>query len=40
MLRSLLRERDSEKQRAEEQSKRADDLYLENLRLRVELARH
>lgn len=61
MLRSLLRERDSVKQHAEEQSKkakeqeilarekaalaaqqakRADDLYLENLRLQVELARY
>jgi transposase len=39
-LRSLLRERDSEKQRAEEQSKRADELYLENLRLQMELARY
>jgi transposase len=40
LLGSLLRERDSEKQRAEEQAKRADELYLENLRLQVELARY
>src|SRR5271157_273391 len=40
MLHLLLRERDSEKQRAEEQCQRADELYLENLRLQVELARY
>jgi transposase len=45
-LRSLLQERDREKQRAqeqskraEEQSKRADDLHMENLRLQLELER-
>src|SRR3984893_4559601 len=40
MLCSLLRERDREKQRAQEQTKRADDLHEENLRLQVELARY
>jgi transposase len=47
MLRTLLAERDSERQRVEElqkkteeQCKRADELYLENLRLQVELARY
>jgi len=40
MLCSLLRERDREKQRAQEQTKRADDLHVENLRLQVELARY
>jgi transposase len=47
MLCSLLRERDRERQRAEEQTqkvkeqtKRADDLHVENLRLQVELARY
>src|SRR5580704_2579173 len=39
MLRSLLAERDREKQRAEEQRKRADDLHIQNLRLQLELAR-
>src|SRR6266699_5050715 len=39
MLCSLLRERDREKQRAQEQTKRADNLHVENLRLQVELAR-
>jgi transposase len=39
MLRALLVERDREKQRAEEQCKRADDLHLQNLRLQQELAR-
>lgn len=44
---SLERERDREKQhaaaqaqQATEQQQRADDLYLENLRLQVELARY
>jgi len=32
MLRSLLAERDREKQRAEEERKRADDLHIQNLR--------
>ena len=43
---ALLRERDGERQRAEaqkqqaiEQTQRADGLYIENLRLQVELAR-
>jgi transposase len=47
MLRTLLREREQEKQRVEElakraeaQSRRADDLYVENLRLQKELARY
>jgi transposase len=39
MLRALLVERDREKQRAEEQCKRADDLHIQNLRLQQELAR-
>lgn len=45
MLHTLLAERDSERQRVEElqkkteeQRKRADELYVENLRLQVELA--
>lgn len=47
MLRTLLVERDSERQRVEglqkkteEQRKRVDELYLENLRLQQELARY
>ena len=40
MLRSLLAERDREKQRADEQLKRADDLHIQNLRLQLELARY
>src|SRR5258706_3229132 len=40
MLRSLLTERDREKQRADEQLKRADDLHIQNLRLQLELARY
>ena len=39
VVRALLLERDREKQRAAEQQQRADDLYLENLRLQVELGR-
>ena len=39
MLRALLVERDREKQRAEEQCKRADNLHIQNLRLQQELAR-
>ena len=39
MVRVLLVERESEKQRALEQQRRADDLHIENLRLQVELAR-
>ena len=40
ILHSLLQERDRQEKRAEEQSKRADELYLENLCLQVELARY
>ncbi len=47
LLQSALAERDQERQRAEEQSaraqqqgKRADDLYLQNLRLQLELERY
>jgi transposase len=39
VVRTLLAERDREKQRAVEQQQRVDDLYLENLRLQVELRR-
>jgi hypothetical protein len=39
VVRALLAELDREKQRAVEQQQRADDLYLENLRLKVELGR-
>lgn len=39
MLQELRRERDREKQRAEEQCQRADDLYLQNLRLQQQLER-
>ncbi|MBZ5525924.1 MAG: IS66 family transposase [Acidobacteriia bacterium] len=39
VLRSLLQERDRQKQRAEEQTKRADDLHMQNLRLQLELER-
>src|SRR5579885_2726720 len=37
---AVLAERDREKQRAEQQAKRADELYLEKLRLQMELARY
>jgi len=40
ILRSLLQERDNQKQRAEAQAKRADELYLENLQLQKELLRY
>ena len=47
MLRALLNERDQEKRRAdmheqlaEKQSKRANDLHVENLRLQLELERY
>jgi hypothetical protein len=40
LLRTLLLERDREKQRAEEQTQRADDLHVENLRLQLELERY
>jgi hypothetical protein len=39
MLRALLVERDREKQRAEEERKRADDLHIQNLRLQQVSAR-
>ena len=37
MLHSLLVERDEQRLRAEQQSQRADELYLQNLRLQLEL---
>ena len=37
MLRSLWEERERRERRAEEQRKRADELYLETLRLKMEL---
>jgi transposase len=40
VVRSLLLERDRERQRADEQAHRADDLHIENLRLRIELDRY
>ena len=40
MLRSLLVERDEQQQRAEQQTRRADELYLQNLRLQLELERY
>ena len=40
ILHSLLQESARQEKRAEEQSKRADELYLENLCLQVELARY
>src|ERR1700692_2910344 len=47
MLRTLLKERDQEKRRAdiheqlaEQQSRRANDLHVENLRLQLELERY
>jgi hypothetical protein len=40
ILRSLLQERDNQKQRAEAQARRADELYLENLQLQKELWRY
>jgi hypothetical protein len=39
MVRALLLESDQQKQRIAEQQQQADDLYLENLRLQVELGR-
>jgi transposase len=39
-LRSLMAEQQREKRRAEDQQRRADDLYVENLRLQKELARY
>ena len=40
MLRSLMVERDEQKQRAERQTRRAEELYLQNLRLQLELERY
>jgi transposase len=40
MLGSLLGERDEQRLRAEQQSQRADELYLQNLRLQLELERY
>jgi transposase len=40
ILRSLLLERDDQRQRAEAQARRADELYLENLQLQKELLRY
>jgi transposase len=40
MLHSLLVERDEQRLRAEQQSRRADELYLQNLRLQLELERY
>jgi len=40
ILRSLILERDQQKQRAERESKRANELHLENLRLQLELERY
>ena len=40
ILRSLLQQRDEQRQRAEAQAKRADELYLENLQLQKELLRY
>ena len=40
MVRALLLKQDAEKRRAQEQQRRADDLHIENLRLRVELDRY
>jgi transposase len=40
LLRAALAERDQAQQRAEQQGKRADDLYLEKLRLQLELDRY
>ncbi len=40
LLQAAVAERDQAQQRAEQQSKRADDLYLEKLRLQLELDRY
>jgi hypothetical protein len=40
LLRAALEERDRERQRAEQQARRADDLHVENLRLQLELDRY
>ena len=40
MVRGLILQRDQHRQRAEQESKRANDLHLENLRLQLELQRY
>ena len=40
MLRSLWQERERQAKRAEEQRRRPDELYLETLRLKMELERY
>ena len=40
MLRTLMRELDHEKQRTYELARRADHLYVENLRLQLEMDRY
>src|SRR5271157_5784172 len=40
MIRSLLLEGEQQKQRAEQQTRRAEELYLQNLRLQLELERY
>jgi hypothetical protein len=40
MLAALMGERDKQSQLAEEQSRRANDLHVENLRLQLELERY
>ena len=40
IMRSLLLEREQQKQRAEQQTRRAEELYLQNLRLQLELERY
>jgi hypothetical protein len=40
LLQAALEQRDQAQQRAEQQGKRADDLYLRNLRLQLELDRY
>ena len=40
ILRALLLERDEQRLRAEQQTQRADELYLQNLRLQLELERY
>jgi len=40
LLRTVLEERDRERQRAEQQARRANDLHVESLRLQLELDRY
>jgi len=40
MLRALILERDEQRLRAQQQTKRAEELYLQNLRLQLELERY